>query len=105
MRLQVSVWRVPIDPKPRLPSEAIVTAWTMLNRAQRLTLDRIESEVKAAGLPPLVWYDALLELWRAEGRRLRQVDLEHRMLFRQYGVSRLVGRLEQEGLVRRERCA
>jgi DNA-binding MarR family transcriptional regulator len=86
------------------PSGEIVRAWTRLNRAQRFLLDRIESELKQAGLPPLLIYDALLELWRAPDRRLRQVDLEQAMLFPQYSISRLVDRLEKDRLVRRERC-
>lgn len=86
------------------PSKSIVDAWIALNRAQRYVFETIEAELKAAELPPLAWYDALLELWREPGRRLRQGDLEHRMLFPQYGISRLVDRLEREKLVRRERC-
>ncbi|MBV9222376.1 MAG: winged helix-turn-helix transcriptional regulator [Methylobacteriaceae bacterium] len=85
------------------PSEAVVHAWTRLNRAQRFLLDHIEEDLKRAGLPPLIWYDALLELWRAKDHRLRQVDLEQRMLFPQYSISRLVDRLQDQGLVRRER--
>ena len=55
-------------------------------------------------LPPLAWYDVLLELWLEPRGRLRQGDFEHKMLFPQYGISRLVDRLEREKLVRRERC-
>ena len=87
------------------PSKSVVDAWIALNRAQRYVFEIIEAELKSAGLPPLAWYDVLLELWREPGGRLRQGDLEHRMLFPQYGISRLVGRLEREKLVRRERCA
>jgi DNA-binding MarR family transcriptional regulator len=86
-------------------SKPAVDAWIALNRAQRWIFDAIEADLKSAGLPPLVWYDVLLELWREPGGRLRQSDLERRMLFPQYHVSRLVGRLEREKLVRRERCA
>lgn len=86
------------------PSKSAVDAWIALNRAQRWILEAVEADLKSAGLPPLVWYDVLLELWRAPGGRLRQSDLERRMLFPQYQVSRLVGRLEREKLVRRERC-
>jgi DNA-binding MarR family transcriptional regulator len=86
------------------PSKSVVDAWIALNRAQRYALEAIEAELKSAGLPPLAWYDVLLELWREPGGRLRQGDLEHRMLFPQYGISRLVDRLEREKLVRRERC-
>src|SRR5215467_5184198 len=86
------------------PSKPIVDAWIALNRAQRYVFEAVESELKSAGLPPLAWYDVLLELWREPGGRLRQGDLEYKMLFPQYGISRLVDRLEREKLVRRERC-
>lgn len=86
------------------PSKSVVDAWIALNRAQRHVFEVIETELKSAGLPPLAWYDVLLELWREPGGRLRQRDLEHKMLFPQYGISRLVDRLEREKLVRRERC-
>ncbi len=86
------------------PSKSVVDAWIALNRAQRHVVAAIEAELKSAGLPPLAWYDVLLELWRAPGGRLRQGDLEHKMLFPQYGISRLVDQLEREKLVRRERC-
>jgi DNA-binding MarR family transcriptional regulator len=86
------------------PSKPVVDAWIALNRAQRHVVAAIGAELKSAGLPPLAWYDVLLELWRAPGGRLRQGDLEHKMLFPQYGISRLVDQLEREKLVRRERC-
>ena len=86
------------------PSKSVVNAWIALNRAQRYVFDAIEAELKSAGLPPLAWYDVLLELWREPAGRLRQGDLEHKMLFPQYGISRLVDRLDREKLVRRERC-
>ena len=86
------------------PSKPVVDAWIALNRAQRHAFETIEAELKSAGLPPLAWYDVLLKLWREPGGRLRQSDLERRMLFPQYGISRLVDRLEREKLVRRERC-
>ena len=86
------------------PSKSVVDAWIALNRAQHYVFEIIEAELKSAALPPLAWYDVLLELWREPGGRLRQRDLEHKMLFPQYGISRLVDRLEREKLVRRERC-
>jgi DNA-binding MarR family transcriptional regulator len=87
------------------PSKSAVAAWIALNRAQRRLFEAIEAELKSAGLPPLNWYDVLRELWRAPEGRVRQGDLEHKMLFPQYGISRLVDRLEAERLARRERCA
>ncbi len=86
------------------PSKSVVDAWIALNRVQRHVLDAIEADLKSAQLPPLVWYDVLLELQREPGGRLRQSSLERRMLFPQYQISRLIDRLEREKLVRRERC-
>lgn len=71
-------------------------------RAQQLVLGAIEQDLKAAGLPPLSWYDVLLELSRAGDGRLRQFEIEQRTLLAQYNLSRLLDRLEREGLVRRE---
>src|SRR5215470_19001122 len=86
------------------PSKSVVDAWIALNRAQRVAFEAIEAELKSAGFPPLAWYDVLLELWREPDGRLRQSELERKMLFPQYGISRLIDRLEREKLVRRERC-
>ncbi len=61
---------------------------------------RVEADLKAAGFPPLAWYDALLELRRA-ANGLRAVDLEERMLLAQYSISRLVERLERADLLDR----
>jgi DNA-binding MarR family transcriptional regulator len=53
------------------------------------------------GLPPLAWYDALLELERADPPGLRPFELQKAMLFAQYNLSRLVDRLEAAGYVAR----
>ncbi|MFX8141405.1 helix-turn-helix domain-containing protein, partial [Acinetobacter baumannii] len=57
---------------------------------------------KAAGLPKLEWYDVLLELER--GGPLRPRDLQARLLFAQYNLSRLLDRMVAAGLVGREAC-
>jgi DNA-binding MarR family transcriptional regulator len=88
-----------------VPDEATVMAWIALNRAQRLAFSAIDAEVKAAGFPPLAWYDALLELRRAKNLALRPVELERRLLFAQHNVSRLIDRLEGAKLVERRPCA
>lgn len=83
------------------PSEEAVTAWARLVRAQQTVLGRIEAALKAAELPPLSWYDVLLELGRAEDGRLRPLELERRTLLAQYNASRLIDRMEKAGLVER----
>ncbi|MDX0448355.1 MarR family transcriptional regulator [Sinorhizobium medicae] len=84
------------------PTAAAARAWIGLMRAQQRTLSAIERDFKAAGLPPLGWYDVLWELVKAEGGRLRPFEIEARTLLAQYNLSRLIDRLEREGLVQRE---
>jgi DNA-binding MarR family transcriptional regulator len=83
------------------PSEAVTTAWIHLIRAGRTVAGKIEVELKQAGFPPLAWYDVLLELKKAKEGRLTPRDIEHEVLFEQYNLSRLLDRMEAEGLVRR----
>jgi DNA-binding MarR family transcriptional regulator len=88
----------------RNPSEAVTRAWIRLNRARDRLLDAIEQDLKAGGCPPLAWYDVLLELTRAEAGRLRPFEIEKKTLLAQYNLSRLLDRLQKEGLVAREPC-
>jgi len=76
-------------------------AWAQLTRAQQLLARRIEAGLKANRLPPLVWYDVLLELSRAERGCLRHRDLHQKMLLEKYNLSRLLDRMEENGLVTR----
>ncbi|MBQ0820019.1 MarR family transcriptional regulator [Microvirga terrae] len=83
------------------PSAAIIKAWGRLIRAERTVVGRIEAELKSAGFPSLHWYDVLLELKRGPDGRLTPREIEAAVLFEQYNLSRLLDRMEAEGLVRR----
>ena len=72
-----------------------ITAWARLVRSQQLLLERIEADLKAAGLPPLRWYDVLLELHRGGRNGLRQFEIGAAVLLSKYNVSRLLDRLER----------
>ena len=82
------------------PSSDVVTAWARLLRAHTRALGHVETALKRAGLPPLSWYDVLLELERAK-KPLRLHALQAELLLAQYNLSRLIDRLEAEHLVRR----
>ncbi len=73
-------------------------------RAQQLLLGNVEAELKRNGLPPLIWYDVLLELQRQPDGRLRLAEIGKQVLLSKYNVTRLVDRLENKGLVEREPC-
>jgi DNA-binding MarR family transcriptional regulator len=86
------------------PCESAVRAWARLLRAHQEALGRVEGALKAAGLPPLGWYDVLLELERAGERGVRPFELERELLLPQYGLSRLLDRMAEAGLVARGAC-
>ena len=76
-------------------------AWRTFITAHAAAVERIERGLLEAGLPPLSWYDVLLEL-SAAGCRLRMHELAHAVVLSRSGLTRLVDRLEKAGLLRRE---
>jgi DNA-binding MarR family transcriptional regulator len=92
-----------MQPDAKRPiSRATELAWVGLMRAQRRVFEAIERDMKKAGLPPLTWYDVLLELDKAQEGKLRPFEISDRTLFAQPNLSRLIDRLEQDGLVERK---
>ena len=85
---------------PEIP-ELKMAAWVALMRSQETLLRAIETALKAADMPPLTWYDVLLELDRSGDDGLRPMELEKRLLLPQYGMSRLLDRMGKAGLVER----
>lgn len=82
----------------------IADLWARFMRVSQAVLAAVEADLKAAGYPPLAWYDALLELRRVAPEGLRQFELQEHMLLAQYNMSRLADRLVHAGYVRRESC-
>jgi DNA-binding MarR family transcriptional regulator len=52
----------------------------------------------------LSWYDVLLELSRDETAGMRALELESKLLLPQYGLSRLLDRIEKAGYIERQVC-
>ena len=86
------------------PCPDSVRAWTNLLRAEHAVRSAVEAQLKQAGYPPLSWYAVLMELDAAPEGRLRPFELEQRIAFKQYNLSRLVARLSEEGLVQTAQC-
>ena len=82
-----------------MPSPEAIKAWGRLMRVSRQLVESAEEMLKAGGLPPLAWYDVLHELAEAGEGGLRPFQLIERTLFAQYNISRLLARLEADGLV------
>lgn len=81
----------------RIPDDMAFKAWARLVRAQDTVMTAVENALKSAGLPPLSWYDALLEIERSGDKGIRPFELEKQLLLPQYGLSRLLSRLEDAG--------
>jgi DNA-binding MarR family transcriptional regulator len=78
-------------------------AWPLFLRAHAVLTDAIGARLSAAGLPSLLWYDALWALECAPERRLRMSELAEAMVLSRSHLTHLVGQLEKAGLVRRNR--
>ena len=79
-------------------------AWRSVFVAQHLVAERIEEALAAAGLPQLAWYDVLLTVASAPGKRLRMFEVAEGIVMSRSGLTRLVDRIESAGYLRRETC-
>jgi DNA-binding MarR family transcriptional regulator len=81
-----------------------LAAWRALLEAHAAVLDVLETELQRERDLPLSWYDVLLHLSEAPGRRLRMQQLAARLVITQGGVTRLIHRMQAAGLVTRAAC-
>ena len=88
----------------RLSPEAL-RAWSAFLQAHAVLTRRLEAELAGSTGLSLAHYDVLVQLARADQRRLRMHELADRVLLSRSGISRLVDRLEADGLVSRGSCA
>jgi DNA-binding MarR family transcriptional regulator len=84
--------------------ETHLAAWRAFLNAHAAVIDRIEHEMASARQLPLTSYDVLVALSEAPDHRLRPHELADHMVLRRSTLTRLLDRLEEEGLVVRERC-
>jgi DNA-binding MarR family transcriptional regulator len=77
-------------------------AWSALLRVHAALVPVLDAELQAAHGLPLTWYDLLLELNAAPGRRLTMGDLGEAAVVSRSRVSRVVDDLVRAGLVARE---
>jgi len=85
-----------------LPTRSQQSAWRELFRVYTRARNQADAALKQAGLLPLEVYDILLELDRDTAHDgLTAKHLEDRLLLPQYGVSRLLDRLDRQGVIER----
>lgn len=77
------------------------TLWRSFLGTHRLLVDRLAEQMQADHQLPLEWFDVLVHLADVPGRRLRQRELRDRLLLSESGVSRMLARMQDAGVVER----
>jgi DNA-binding MarR family transcriptional regulator len=80
------------------------SAWLRFLRAHAALTRELSSRLEALHELTLSDFDVLVQLYFAEGHRLRRIDLARSVLLTASGITRLLDGLESCGLVGKERC-
>src|SRR5918999_1358692 len=81
-----------------------LAAWRGLLRVHSRMTKALDAELMREHLLPLSSYEVLLFLADSPGGRMRMSELADGVLLSRSGLTRLVDRMERDGLLRRERC-
>lgn len=79
-------------------------AWKGLLRVHASLMKSLDAELEATHRLPLTSYEVLIQLADAPERKMRMCDLADSVLLSRSGMSRLVDRLERDGLLERAAC-
>ena len=92
-------------PDPRLLAPAELRAWRGMLRAHAAMAKALDAQLEAAHGLQLSSYEVLMYLADAEDERMRMCDLASSILLSRSGLTRLVDRLQREGLLERVACS
>lgn len=81
-----------------------LAAWRGLLRVHASLTKSLDAELARVHGLPLSSYEVLLFLADSADGRLRMAELAERVLLSRSGLTRMVDRLERDGLLRREPC-
>jgi DNA-binding MarR family transcriptional regulator len=84
------------------PDDWRLAVWRSFLRTHNNLLRRLEHQLAEHGKLALGNYDVLVQLAEAPGNRLRMSELAEAVLLSRSGLTRLVDRLQKDGLVQRE---
>ena len=80
-----------------------LAAWSGFLQGHAQIVRALDAELEREHELPLTSYDVLIQLSLAPDRRLRMFELADAVVLSRSGLTRLVERLERDGLVERER--
>jgi DNA-binding MarR family transcriptional regulator len=81
-----------------------LAAWRGLLRVHSALVKALDAELLAGHELPLTSYEVLINLQAAPSRRRRMAELADGVLLSRSGMTRLVDRLERDGLLERDPC-
>jgi DNA-binding MarR family transcriptional regulator len=84
--------------------EAELAAWKGVLRVHAALVKVLDAELEARHGFPLTSFEVLVSLRRAPGGKLRMAELAEHALLSRSGMTRLIDRLEREGMVCRSSC-
>jgi DNA-binding MarR family transcriptional regulator len=88
---------------PRLDDREL-RAWRGMLRAHAALTKALDAQLEAEHGLPLSSYEVLLHLADAPGQKMRMSELAETVLLSRSGLTRLVDRLERDGLICRQTC-
>ncbi len=91
-----------LDPARLSPAE--LAAWRGFLRVHSALIKELDAELESRHGLPLSSYEVLINLQAAPGRRRRMAELAEGVLLSRSGTTRLVDRLERDGLLERDTC-
>src|SRR6201985_2825573 len=93
--LQETSFELPVDE---------LGAWRGFLRVHAALVKELDAELASAHKLPLSSYEVLINLEAAPGRKRRMAELADSVLLSRSGMTRLVDRLERDGLLVRDHC-
>ena len=86
-------------------TELELHAWRGLLRTYARLTKALDAELETEHGLPLTSYEVLMYIADADGERMRMHDIASSILLSRSGLTRLVDRLERDGLLSREACS
>jgi DNA-binding MarR family transcriptional regulator len=92
------------------PAEALLDdhelrAWRSLKCVYSGLSKALDAELEAAHGLPLTTFEVLRYVGATDAKRMRMCDLADSILLSRSGLTRLIDRLERDGLIQRESCS
>jgi len=104
MTTQISEPAAATIPPLRELEPAQLGAWRGMLRVHSALVKALDAELLATHGLPLTSYEVLINLQAAPGHRRRMAELADGVLLSRSGTTRLVDRLERDGLLERDVC-